>query len=188
MTPIQHGVWKEGFRKTPIFLSGSAKVAVFSENSKDYQSAVPVLNYIMPFIWNRVSKVKRSVLILDWEGTQVLAQPFMLTPRQQALLEHSSSTLNSCRQCAKVRPFPSCKESKGLKSVEYFDPQDQYATRKAGGTKTWITLGGIAHVSGCGTNTTSITSGTGDYTGQWTEAQSWQTLACLVRSSWQSVL
>lgn len=42
------------------------------------------------------------------EGTQLLVQPFMLSPRQQAMLEHSPSMLTPIDlMCTRVRPdFP----------------------------------------------------------------------------------
>lgn len=58
------------------------------------------------------------------EGTQLLAQPFMLLSRQQAMLEHSPSALTPVDfMCTRVRPdFPELQESKSLIFVVCFDP------------------------------------------------------------------
>lgn len=112
MTPVQGGVCykirKEGFLKSPIFLYGLLLTCQFlSENGKDDQPAVPVVNYTISFILNRVSNVKKehSDLMLK-EGTQLLS--LHVSTRQQAMLEHNQPTIPPVNlMCTRVRPdFP----------------------------------------------------------------------------------
>jgi len=120
MTPVQGGVCyrvrKESFPKSRIFLSAlflRCQCPFRKGQGWSTSCSGPELQHVLHPEWGFKCEEEYVDLMLR-EGTPLLAQPFMLSPRQQATLEHSPSTLTPVDlMCTRVRPdFPELQEKR----------------------------------------------------------------------------